>query len=206
MNEFSFSPEGTELPFEIDENDGYNANSPYEYLYCAYSCAADGELGEAVCWAANGDMKFPDNPDLLAFFTIYNIKSHNGLKEKNEFDMGYKDKHGERLISMDRDDFTIRAYVALLLYYMAVDLKGNAKKCFDLACEMRDKFKHDISGCVAEMLLRKELEDGLEEYEMEQIRNAYAGLLCCQTIGDNSFSNYITSIIPLFEAICDELH
>lgn len=200
------------LPFEIDEEEAYSASSPHQYLYYAHACLASNEPGEAICWVGHGYKKFPLNPDLLAFLVVFNLKEINTLKRKEPVlysaDKTFSDRYGETLSNLNRDceDFTIRAYVALLLYYIEINPRENKSILEELVKEMRHKFKGDLSGYLAEKLLSKYFSDEpIAEDELKLIKSALEGMRCVMSIED-AYSGYISSIMPLVEAICDELY
>ena len=186
---------------ETKPMDNYSA---HEYLYKACRLTAERRIGEGICWAKMGLISYPDDPDLHAFLTVIALRFYNSLKE-HELGTSFKDWHGEKLLDMKRDSFTIRAYIALLLYYMAKDFKSYENKCVSLIVEMNRKFPRDICFSMAVKLMTKKREGRLPKRDIKRIRTVYEGLKLSLIEGSFTFSDYICSIEPLYAEILDDL-
>ena len=199
--------DGYILPFELD-NEEYTFKSPQKVLEYAYQCAESGSLGDSYGWISDGEKQFPDNPDILAFLTIYNAKNWEAFRAPIETKEGcgdktYKDRFAEKLLSMPRDSFSIRAYVACITYLLFIDPDENADRVRKLIDEMKAKNPNDIVGDIADILFEYKIDDYIERDHLSSLQVAYRGLYEIQ-VTSNGFSDYITSIMPLIEMIVGE--
>ena len=195
--------------FTLDDGGDRQYESPQECLKDAYlSVKFAGSIGDSFDYIGDGLKQFPDDTNLLAFMVLHGIKFYNLLKEKGRVrdDYVYEDKYADRLLSLSRDHFTIRAYSACLCYLLFTDPEGNEELCRVLLAEMKAKFTYDICCEIAESLVDFKTGEWIltpEHDFYKEAEIAYEGLKMASTCGDDHFSDYITSVLPLFEMLLD---
>ena len=195
--------------FNFDDGGDRRYESPQECLKDAYiSVKAAGSIGDSFEYINDGLEQFPDDVDLLAFMVIHGIKFYNLLKTKGRVreDYVYQDKHADRLLSLSRDCFSIRAFSACLCYLLFTDPEGNEELCRQLVDEMKGKFPYDICSEIAEPLVDYKTGGWLLNADNDFYKEAsiaYEGLKMASTCGDDHYSDYITSVLPLFEMLLD---
>lgn len=194
------------LPFEFcNEKDKKVFESPTECLLWAYTCTeVGGMLSDGLSWIDDGLKQWPDHPDLLAFIVLYRLKNYLAYKDDYDSDYNGYNPIAEKLLAMDREDFTVRAYVACLIYMVFTKPEDAEVRCRQLTDEMQVKFKYDVCVILAEYLLRQRFGEGLTDLYIEELRTMYNGLYEFQIIDDDNFSDYVTSRLPLIEMIIDE--
>lgn len=195
--------------FNFDDGGDRLYESPLECLKDAYlSVKFNGSIGDSFDYIGDGLTQFPDNVDLLAFMVIHDIKFYNLLKAKGRVreDYVYQDTYADRLLSLSRNYFTIHAYSACLCYLLFTNPEGNEELCRELVAEMEMKFPYDICSEIAEPLIDYKTGEWILTPENDFYKEAsiaYEGLKMASTFGDDHYSDYITSVLPLFEMLLD---
>lgn len=195
--------------FNFDDGGDRRYESPQACLKDAYiSVKAAGSIGDSFEYINDCLEQFPDDVDLLAFMVIHGIKFYNLLKTKGRVreDYVYQDTYADRLLSLSRNYFTIHAYSACLCYLLFTNPEGNEELCRELVAEMEMKFPYDICIEIAQNLVDHKTGEWILTPENDFYKEAsiaYEGLKMASTFGDDHYSDYITSVLPLFEMLLD---
>ena len=196
-----------DLPCEIDD-DHKGIPSLDEYMCYYYTTTESGFIGDAYGRIKDGFDDYPDNPDILSFLVIYAIKQDNadrvryGKTQKSRI----KDyKFIEKLLSLPKDNLSLRGYAASIISLIYLDEENNEEQVKELIRKMKTKYPCDVACNYADYLYEQVYGLGVSDKIIDELKKVYEVLYPMQVV-DYRYSDYITSFLPLIEMLIDELY